>query len=157
MIILGVCILGNLNKTATSAKNLGHSAWSLVIAAGILISIMGFVNIFASYAFRQKALDITARQVRMHGRTAEQKVYVSPSVSTRTRRSSRGFNRRTMSETLPRYNSDARPPYHASPTRNISNPLPSGKSEHFGEEAPVVNGVQRPDLAAHPAFQGRSF
>ena len=61
-----------------------------------------------------------------------------------------------MSESLPRYNSDANPAVQA---RNISNPLLTGKSEQFAatEEVPVVNGVKRPDLAAHPAFQGRSF
>jgi len=159
MTILGVCILGNLNKIATSEKSLGHSYWSLVIAAGVLVSIMGVVNIFASYCFRQKALDITARQVRAHGNTASQKVYVSPSTS-RSQRSRRSFQlgrRRTMSESLPRYNSEVRQ------SRNISNPLPTGKSEQLdvsspvAEEAPVVNGIQRPDLAAHPAFQGRSF
>ena len=64
-----------------------------------------------------------------------------------------------MSESLPRYKSDVEPAYQpsATPARNISNPLPTGKSDGFPEEPPVINGVQRPDLAAHPAFQGRSF
>ncbi|KAL6714860.1 hypothetical protein ACLMJK_007120 [Lecanora helva] len=176
MIIIGVSTLGNLNKTATSEKSLGHSAWSLVIAAGILVSVLGFVNIAASYAFRQKALDISARQVRAHGSTAPQKVdpYMTPPMTSRsnTMKSRRSFmlnrNRRTMSETLPRYNSQA----GAAPSnRNISNPLPVvGKSEKFGgeeheegpspqtpEPPPMVNGIQRPDLALHPAYQNRSF
>lgn len=157
MIIVGVSLLGNLNKTATSKQSLGDHYWSLVIAAGILVSILGITNIFASYMFRQKSLDITARQVRAHGITAPE-VYVSPSTS-RATKSRRSFHlgRRTMSETLPSYQTQQ-------PARNISNPLPSGSPSQFDKSAgagsteiPVVNGVQRPDLAAHPAFQGQSF
>ena len=47
MIIVGVSILGNLNKEATSQKSLGTPMWRIVIAAGILTSIFGIVNIFA--------------------------------------------------------------------------------------------------------------
>ena len=47
MIILGVSILGNLNKEATSQKSLGKSMWQCVISSGIVNSIMGFVNIFS--------------------------------------------------------------------------------------------------------------
>ena len=67
------------------------------------------------------------------------------------------LNRRTMSESLPRYNQAV------TPNRNISNPLPTGKSEAFAtspqtpQPAPVVDGIQRPDLALHPAYQNRSF
>ena len=155
MLIVGVSTLGNLNKTATSEKSLGSQYWSLVIAAGILICIMGIVNIFASYMFRQKSLDITARQVRAHGSTAPQKVdpYLTPSMSTRSTpkaRKSFGLGRRTMSETLPSYHTPAA-------SRNISNPLPTGNSDKFEVQPPVVNGVQRPDLAAHPAYQGGVF
>ncbi len=158
MIILGVSLLGNLNKSATSKESLGDHYWSLVIAAGILVSILGIANIFASYMFRQKSLDITARQVRAHGSTAPEKVYVSPSTSRATKpRRSFHLGHRSMSETLPSYHTQQ----HA---RNISNPLPSGSPAQFDKfagagstEVPVVNGVQRPDLAAHPAFQGQSF
>ena len=47
MIVLGVSILGNLNKEATSEESLGLSFWQIVIASGILTSILGFVNIAA--------------------------------------------------------------------------------------------------------------
>jgi hypothetical protein len=47
MIVLGFNILGNLNKVATSVENLGLSLWQVVIAGGILSSIMGFFNIIA--------------------------------------------------------------------------------------------------------------
>lgn len=47
MIIIGVSILGNLNKTATSEGSLGTTFWRLVIASGIVVSILGTANIFA--------------------------------------------------------------------------------------------------------------
>lgn len=47
MIILGFNVLGHLNKAATSVENLGLPLWRLVIASGILTSIMGFFNIVA--------------------------------------------------------------------------------------------------------------
>ena len=47
MIMLGVFILGNLNKEATSEKSLGKSFWQIVISSGILVVILGGVNLFA--------------------------------------------------------------------------------------------------------------
>ena len=47
MFILGFNILGHLNKDATSVENLGLALWRLVIASGILSSIMGVANIVA--------------------------------------------------------------------------------------------------------------
>lgn len=47
MIVLGVNILGNLNKEATSQKSLGMAFWRIVIASGILVFVLGFFNIVA--------------------------------------------------------------------------------------------------------------
>lgn len=47
MIIVGVSILGNLNKEATSEQSLGLSFWQIVIAAGILSCTMGVINIIS--------------------------------------------------------------------------------------------------------------
>ncbi|OJD31035.1 uncharacterized protein BKCO1_5300066 [Diplodia corticola] len=67
MILLGVNTLGNLNKDATSVENLGVPFWSVVISSGIIILVLGFVNIIASYVFRDTKLRITARKVRSKG------------------------------------------------------------------------------------------
>lgn len=45
MILLGNAILGNLNKEATSQESLGLAFWRIVIASGIVVIVMGFVNI----------------------------------------------------------------------------------------------------------------
>lgn len=47
MLLLGNTILGNLNKQATSQKNLGLPFWRIVIASGIVVIIMGTINLFA--------------------------------------------------------------------------------------------------------------
>ncbi|KAL2041177.1 hypothetical protein N7G274_006121 [Stereocaulon virgatum] len=158
MIILGVSILGNLNKTATSEKSLGSTFWQLTIASGILVLIFGVINIFANYAFRHKSLGITARQVRQYGSTAPQKVDVSPSMSVRTAKSGRrSFHlgaRRSVSDTLPSYNTNNHPA-----GRNISAPVMATSPTKGGSDGgvPIVNGVARPDLAHHPAYHGQSF
>lgn len=47
MLILGFNILGNLNKGATSEEALGLPLWRIVIASGILSSVMGIANVIA--------------------------------------------------------------------------------------------------------------
>jgi len=47
MIVLGVNILGNLNKPATSQESLGLAMWRIVIASGIIVFILGFFNLVA--------------------------------------------------------------------------------------------------------------
>lgn len=47
MLILGFNILGNLNKGATSAEEMGLPLWRIVIASGVLSSVMGVANIIA--------------------------------------------------------------------------------------------------------------
>lgn len=96
--------------------------------------------------FRRKALDITARQVRAHGAVAEQKVYVSPS-------STRSIGKRSFhlsrSDTLPTHFT---PLHHQQPTRNISAPVTKSPQYQMFD---ATNEVQPPDLAHHPAMQGR--
>ena len=230
MIVIGVSILGNLNKAATSQSSLGTPFWRIVIASGILTCILGPVNICASYWFRNKPLGITARQVRMHGATTAalfaganaggQKVYIppagsscysnSPALSAKPSAATsrvapahhRSFHFGRRSVTLPSY--QHRQQQQQQPIRNISAPINSGAGagaggadhrfrssgipvvygsgaptivnmpsptngggggsgavEYVYDEkegyAPVVDGVQRPDLARHPALQGGKF
>lgn len=70
MIILGNDILGNLNKNATSQQSLGLAFWRIVISSGIVVLVMGFVNIATTYIFRDPCLGVTARQIRSKGAVA---------------------------------------------------------------------------------------
>ncbi|KAF2204765.1 hypothetical protein GQ43DRAFT_121950 [Delitschia confertaspora ATCC 74209] len=67
MIILGLNMLGNMNKEATSQESLGLPFWRLLLASGILGIIVGSFNVIASYIFRDTSRQITARRVRSHG------------------------------------------------------------------------------------------
>jgi len=176
MIVLGVLILGNLNKEATSQESLGLSFWQIVISSGILVSILGFINIILSYVFRTKSAGVTARMVRSYGAVAPQKVY---EVNARTPRRSFHIGR---SDTLPSYNTSPKsvvPEMQRSntshsyrptvvPTRsssvytgttrnglNISGPInvdPSQFSKFSESEE-----IRRPDTAMHPAYGGGRF
>jgi hypothetical protein len=67
MMVLGLNMLGNMNKEATSQKSLGLPFWRLLVASGILAIVIGFFNVVASYVFRDRSRHITARRVRSHG------------------------------------------------------------------------------------------
>ena len=144
MIILGVTILGNLNKQATSQHSLGTSYWSIVISSGIIVLILGVANIFASYIFRNSSQGITARMLRSYGAVAPQKVLPSAASSTRRRRS---FH-------LPTPNS--LPSYYNSPkvgeARNISAPLNNIQPAQFSKFDRRGDDVEQPDMAHHPAL-----
>ena len=47
MVLIGNGILGNLNKEATSQESLGLAFWRIVIASGIVVMVLGVVNLFA--------------------------------------------------------------------------------------------------------------
>ena len=107
MIVVGVSILGNLNKQATSQESLGYAFWRIVIAAGILVAILGFLNIAAvsgparvlmapesssltimqSFVFQDRRIGLTARQVRSHGAVAAAQHTPALPSSTGSRRS----------------------------------------------------------------------
>ncbi|KAF2100730.1 hypothetical protein NA57DRAFT_54804 [Rhizodiscina lignyota] len=83
MVVLGVNILGNMNKQAMSQKALGLAFWRIVLASAIIVLVLGVFNIVASYVFRDKKLGITARKVRSHGAVAipDQPEYYAPSMT----------------------------------------------------------------------------
>lgn len=60
MVVVGVGILGNLNKKATSEESLGLAFWRIVISSGIVVVVMGVVNIFAVSVFVFRCVDSTS-------------------------------------------------------------------------------------------------
>lgn len=99
MIVLGLNILGNLNKPATSQASLGLGFWRIVIGSGVIVFVLGFFNLVAvsssatcvypvnpltshqSYVFRDSRQGITARQVRAHGAVAGLKSQMSSNIT----------------------------------------------------------------------------
>ncbi|ERF76150.1 hypothetical protein EPUS_01484 [Endocarpon pusillum Z07020] len=156
MILLGNAILGNLNKEATSQESLGLAFWRIVIASGIVVIVMGFVNILSSYVFRDTKIGLNARQVRSHGAVAEQKVVSGDS----TRKSFRKSFHLGRKDNLPSYYSNSvysrsnstRSEKAGSPLRGlqISNPT-YNNSEQFSKYSGSPE-VATPNLAHHPAM-----
>ncbi|KAI6714352.1 hypothetical protein JHW43_003166 [Diplocarpon mali] len=160
MIVLGFNILGNLNKEATSVKNLGLPMWRVVISSGILTALMGFFNIVANYVFCDSNLGITGRQVRSHGAS------IPTDTRTKTLSLSSGSTRRSVSSGLPSYHGPTeRQKSHFSfrlPIRGsrlaISKPVIQDE-EQFAKwdesrRSPVAPDIQRPPTALHPYHQG---
>lgn len=160
MIILGFNILGNLNKGATSVETLGLPLWRVVIAAGILSSLIGLFNIIATYVFSNSKLGITGRQVRGHGANTFPKSKDNFSVSS-------GSTRRSKNTELPSYNAPPSPPQEDRRKSRFGFKLPIRMSaigrpvaenhEQFSKwdgdrSSPVVPEVQRPPTALHPAM-----
>ena len=81
-LLLGNGILANLNKTNASQENLGMAFWRLIIGSGIIIFVMGLINILASFVFRDTTLQLTARQVRSNGAVAGHKLEVDSCAGT---------------------------------------------------------------------------
>lgn len=176
MIFLGIGVLGQLNKEATSQKSLGLPFWRIVIAGGVIVLVMGFVNIFASYIFRDTKTHLTARQVRSHGAVAPHKHDVesdprTPNPNRRTRY--RSFFLGQKRNSLPSYSSQGRSNagekgYDISSPVSHHNPRSPGgassKYSHASSSSPKRERgkggyggmgspeLLRPDLARHPAM-----
>lgn len=168
MVVLGINMLGNLNKPATNKKSLGLPFWRIVIGSGIVIFILGWVNLVASYVFRDRAQNITARQVRAHGAVAALKTprtsngtppapefaqtYMSNATTpTKSSNPFRILTTERRNSTLPSYHessprSVSSPPYPArdpvSPTSRYSRATACTKKKVFG-----ILGRNRDSLA----------
>lgn len=47
MIVLGVNVMGNLNKPSGTQEELGLPFWRVVIGSGIIVFILGWINLIA--------------------------------------------------------------------------------------------------------------
>ncbi|KAF2399042.1 hypothetical protein EJ06DRAFT_68309 [Trichodelitschia bisporula] len=178
MVILGNNILGNLNKEATSQKSLGMAFWRIVIGSGIIVFTLGFVNIIATYVFRDTALRVTARQVRSKGAVAisageaalESSISKPTSIVTSfpsyaassnysapsPRKSPvKAFMRNARDSLLPSYRSQVppyprSPPAAAFPSSPVRSPTKAGKKE---EAVPVTAPMEiSAPLNVNPQF-----
>ncbi|KAI9680569.1 MAG: hypothetical protein M1817_004009 [Caeruleum heppii] len=172
MMVVGVSILGNLNKQATSQESLGLAFWRIVIASGIVIIVLGFANIVVSYVFRDKRLDVTARQIRAHGAVATQHPTTTLSASS-SRKSFR--SELVRKATLPTHHTneyEPRRPLSFKMPINISRPMNTNTQfKDHARGAPVNHAddpqhpiyaqmthdapVRMPEVSYHPAYNQR--
>lgn len=47
MVVLGVNVMGNLNKPSGTQEELGLPFWRIVIGSGIIVFILGWINLIA--------------------------------------------------------------------------------------------------------------
>ncbi|KAH7125111.1 hypothetical protein B0J11DRAFT_435049 [Dendryphion nanum] len=127
MTVLGLNMLGNMNKEATSQESLGLPFWRLLVASGILAIVIGFFNIVASFVFRDTSLNVTARQIRSHGKVAltraENRELDSKALSIATHMtgsSSLHKTTPTITSTTPRIDMSTEDPPLATPTKEES-------------------------------------
>ena len=165
MVLTGNGILGNLNKEATSQESLGLAFWRIVIASGIIVMIMGMVNLFAvsqatqpsptwltmlqSYIFRDTKIGLSARHVRSHGAVAEHKV---TSVKTSFRKS---FHLGRDRDSLPSYytrSTGAKSEVAQTPPSAVTASSPISGTQGHGGKSSGSPEVAVPNLAHHPAM-----
>ena len=61
MMVIGLNMLGNMNKAATSQESLSMPFWRLLVASGILAVVIGFFNVVA-------VRDLTANIIHLQSR-----------------------------------------------------------------------------------------
>ncbi|KAI9801394.1 MAG: hypothetical protein M1825_003373 [Sarcosagium campestre] len=146
MAVLGVTILGNLNKEATSQKSLGMAFWRIVTASGILAVIIGVMNIVASFIFCDKPNGVTARHVRSKGAVVVSQG-AAPSRACSRKSSQNTFHSRNGS--LPSYYQPNEEPSRKSSYPKLSISRPMNFNQQFREfiRSPLL---QKPDDAHHP-------
>ncbi|KAL6875869.1 hypothetical protein HDV57DRAFT_160822 [Trichoderma longibrachiatum] len=149
MIIIGCNILGMLNHDLKMASALS----SLVLAAGILALIFGFLNIVCSFIWCDRKEGITSRDIRANGSLArsqrEFSDYDPPS------RSSSSRNEKTRSKFVSMFwkkdkeedYMNGQPEIAAPPYINISH---HARDLEAQSDSPIIPGLKRPDTALHP-------
>ncbi|KAL3491441.1 hypothetical protein BJX62DRAFT_205122 [Aspergillus germanicus] len=155
MLILGIGALGDLNTPATSQEDLGLIFWRIIISAGILALVVSVINVVANFAFADRDIGVSARQVRVYGAVAPQKV-ASRTCSQRSFQLS--YKRE---ETLPSYSTSS--PIRRASTTSMSrfpikissplNPMRMNSNAASSKYSRDSSGVTVPDLAHHPALQ----
>ncbi|OXV05665.1 hypothetical protein Egran_06565 [Elaphomyces granulatus] len=152
MMIMGIAVLGDLNKSTASDTALGLAFWRIVVSAGILAIIMSTVNVLASFIFRDNDGGVTARHVRAYGAVAPSKVLER---SSSHKSFQLGLNRQDSLPTYRTHSPISRPLSVRNGTRFPLKISPrTNDSEHHGSvpKSPKETDITVPNLAHHPAM-----
>lgn len=157
LVIMGCQVLSNLNDKAITAKEVGRSIYSLVLATGILALTFGVINIVTSFLFSDREAGINARMIRSDGNLASAKDPESHSTRSNSVRAEKtgGTDPWTKRLTLA-----------AGRRLKISRPIPQqpqdveaqfqSDSWRDSRSSPIIPEVRRPDTAMHPLNTGVS-
>ena len=130
--VLGLNMLGNMNKEATSQQSLGLPFWRLLVASGILAIVIGVFNIIASFIFRDVARNITARLVRSKGAiTLTEEPEIPMTIDTEDKLRAFTISTHHTGSTNSRYGGS--PPLRvATPRVDMGSPQPDHSTPHNG-------------------------
>ncbi|EGE85699.1 hypothetical protein BDDG_08644 [Blastomyces dermatitidis ATCC 18188] len=70
MVLLGISTIGCLNREDMNKDTIGFTFWQLVLGAGIITIVFGFVNIAVTFIYRTKKTGLKARHIRTDGAVA---------------------------------------------------------------------------------------
>ncbi|OAX78069.1 hypothetical protein ACJ72_07627 [Emergomyces africanus] len=70
MVLLGISTIGCLNREDMNKDIIGPTFWQLVLGAGIITIVFGFVNIVVTFIYRTKKTGLKARHIRTDGAVA---------------------------------------------------------------------------------------
>ncbi|PHH63122.1 hypothetical protein CDD81_6273 [Ophiocordyceps australis] len=159
LVVIGCNMLGNLNRPAYDADNLGPHFARLVLASAILALTFGILNIVSSYVWRDTNEAITSRDIRANGSLAKPRNDVLPEYTPSHKSNSSSRNEKTRSKFMSMFWRKGTTS-EKSPRPKISGPMPI---QHEFERhdpndrrgSPIVPGVRRPDTALHPMHAER--
>ncbi|UKZ69154.1 uncharacterized protein TrAtP1_010163 [Trichoderma atroviride] len=145
MIIIGCNLLGMLNHDLDMSSALS----SLVLAAGILSFIFGFLNFVCSFIWCDRKEGITSRDIRANGSLARsQRQYSeyggssrSASIRNEKTRSKFMFWKSEKDEEYMSGQAQSHPPYII--THHV-------RDIEAQSDSPIIPGLKRPDTALHP-------
>ncbi|KLJ10144.1 hypothetical protein EMPG_14457 [Blastomyces silverae] len=70
MVLLGISTIGCLNREDLNKDTIGFTFWQLVLGAGIITIVFGFINIAVTFIYRTKKTGLKARHIRTDGAVA---------------------------------------------------------------------------------------
>ncbi|KAK0758223.1 hypothetical protein N5P37_009525 [Trichoderma harzianum] len=145
MIIIGCNILGMLNHDLKMSSALS----SLVLAAGILAFIFGFLNVVCSFIWCDRKEGITSRDIRANGSLAQSQrqyteydnsIRASPIRNEKYRSKIASMFWKKEKDDYTNGHPEISPPYTSHPARDIE----------AQSDSPIIPGLKRPDTALHP-------
>ncbi|KAH7149858.1 hypothetical protein B0J13DRAFT_277243 [Dactylonectria estremocensis] len=172
--LIGCNLLGKLNQSANSVKNLGLPFWRLVLSAGVLAITFGIVNIICSFIFRDSANGIHAKVVRSDGSLSapnedspsykEQYSIRSNSLrndkpkatfmsffwKSKDKKAGTTYSRPEISAPISsqQYDVERNAPY--SPASYTGTPADEQGWDRNDRRSPIAPEIRRPDTALHP-------
>ncbi|KAL7784550.1 hypothetical protein V8C37DRAFT_357615 [Trichoderma ceciliae] len=145
MIIIGCNILGMLNHNLKMSSALS----SLVLAAGILALIFGFLNILFSFIWCDRKEGITSRDIRANGSLAQSQRQYSNFDT--TSRSSSVRNEKTRSKFASMFWKKEKDEYmNGQPEISAPYITHHARDIEAQNDSPIIPGLKRPDTALHP-------